>query len=169
MKISIHKCSFGQVLIGTDEKRIKAVELGKDSDECYRNFINRWSGISQEVTEQTNSNLTDKVIQVIDTGVYDPYLEMYLYGSGTYFQAKVWEVIRNIEPGQTLSYKDIATQVGHPKAVRAVGSACKLNPIAILVPCHRVIRSDGGDGGYRWGLDIKQKLLQREAVANNGI
>lgn len=169
MEISIHKCLFGYTLIRTDFNLVKAVELGKDADECYRNFINRWGGVSQKVEERKDNNITDKVLQVINTGVYDPSVTVYLHGAGTYLQSKVWEVIKTIEAGDTLSYKDIAIKIGHPKTARAVGTACGANPIAIIVPCHRVVRSDGKDGGYRWGLEIKRKLLQREASTNNVI
>jgi AraC family transcriptional regulator of adaptative response/methylated-DNA-[protein]-cysteine methyltransferase len=169
MEISIHTCSFGHVLIGTDNDRVKSVEFGKDKDDCYRNFINRWAGIPQEVEIKNNTQIVNKVLQVIETGVYDPSIILDLWGSGTYFQGKIWETIQTIEPGNTISYKDIAIQIGKPKSFRAVGTACGANPAAVLVPCHRVVRSDGGDGGYRWGLEIKRKLLQREASTNNMI
>lgn len=169
MEISIHKCLFGSVLIGTNENTLKAVELGKDADECYRNFINRWSNISLNVEERKNNNLAEKVLKTIDTGIIDTSFQFSFYDIGTYLQRKIWDAISMIEPGKTVSYKDIAIQIGNPKAVRAVGSACGANPIAIIVPCHRVVRSDGSDGGYRWGLEIKRKLLQREASTNNVI
>ncbi len=170
MEISIHKCLFGSVLVGTHEGYLHAVELGQDADECYCNFINRWSSISINVNSNyRNPIIIDKVLKVIDTGVEDPSIKVSLYAPGTYLQRKVWETIQTIEAGKTMSYKDIAAKIGHPKAVRAVGTACGANPVAIIVPCHRVIRSDGKDGGYRWGLEIKQKLLQREASTNNVI
>jgi AraC family transcriptional regulator, regulatory protein of adaptative response / methylated-DNA-[protein]-cysteine methyltransferase len=166
MEISIHKCLFGHVLIGTYENYVKAVELGKDSDECYRNFINRWSNISLSVEDRKNNNIAEKVLKVIETGIIDTSFQFSFYDIGTYLQRKIWDAINTIEPGKTVSYKDIAIQIGNPKAVRAVGTACGANPIAIIVPCHRVVKSDGGEGGYRWGLEIKRKLLQREASTN---
>lgn len=169
MEISIHKCLFGYVLIGTYENALKAVELGKDADECYRNFINRWSNTSLNVEERKNNNLAEKVLKTIDTGIIDTSFQFSFYDIGTYLQRKIWDAISTIELGKTVSYKDIAIQIGNPKAVRAVGSACGANPIAIIVPCHRVVKSDGSEGGYRWGLDIKRKLLQREASTNNVI
>jgi AraC family transcriptional regulator of adaptative response/methylated-DNA-[protein]-cysteine methyltransferase len=169
MEISIHKCLFSHALIGIDNDRVKAIELGKDADECYRNFINRWGGASQNVKEGKDINLINKVLKVIETGIHDPSIMVSLYGSGTYLQSLVWEVISTIESGNTLSYKDIAIKIGHPKSFRAVGTACGSNPIAIIIPCHRVVKTDGGDGGYRWGLEIKRKLLQREASTNNKI
>jgi AraC family transcriptional regulator of adaptative response/methylated-DNA-[protein]-cysteine methyltransferase len=81
---------------------------------------------------------------------------------GTAFQKKVWDALMKIPTGQTRSYSDIATQLGQPTATRAVASACARNRVAIVVPCHRVIRGDGSLGGYRWGLPLKQQLLQRE-------
>ena len=83
---------------------------------------------------------------------------------GTAFQRKVWKALRGIPPGQTRTYTEVAHAIGQPKAVRAVASACAANPLAVLVPCHRVLRSDGGWGGYRWGLARKQQLLQLEGA-----
>jgi O-6-methylguanine DNA methyltransferase len=83
---------------------------------------------------------------------------------GTDFQHKVWKALCDIPSGQTVSYKDIAQKIGNSKAMRAVGSAIGRNPISIFIPCHRVITSNGGLGGYLWGLDIKSKLLEKEAL-----
>jgi len=84
---------------------------------------------------------------------------------GTAFQLQVWQALRRIPAGQTRSYAQLAQDIGKPAAVRAVGSACGANPIAVLIPCHRVLRADGGLGGFHWGLELKQRLLQREARA----
>lgn len=168
MEVSIHNCSFGHVLIGTHTNHVTAIEFGKDSDECYRNFINRWRGESLEVEPRKNFSIIDNIIKVIETGVHDPSIKV-LFLDGTFFQRRVWETIQTIEPGKNLSYKDIANAINHPKSFRAVGTACGANPIAVIVPCHRVLRSNGGEGGYRWGLDIKRKLLQRETPTNKVI
>lgn len=82
---------------------------------------------------------------------------------GTPFQRRVWRALQDIPPGQTRSYRELAEAVGHPKAVRAVGSAVGANRIALVVPCHRVVRADGKLGGYRWGVDLKQRILEVEA------
>lgn len=89
---------------------------------------------------------------------YDPPLKI----RGTAFQRSVWKVLQGIALGKTISYQDIATAIGKPKAVRAVGSAVGANPVSYLIPCHRVIRSDGSLGGYRWGLALKKLLLEEE-------
>src|SRR6202034_3107954 len=84
---------------------------------------------------------------------------------GTAFQARVWRALQKIPPGRTATYTEIAAKLGQPKAVRAVANACAANKLALLVPCHRVVRQDGGLGGYRWGEDRKRTLLARERAA----
>ena len=81
---------------------------------------------------------------------------------GTAFQQRVWQLLREIPRGQTISYAELARRAGAPRAVRAVASACAANRIAIAIPCHRVVRSDGSPAGYRWGIERKEKLLKRE-------
>lgn len=83
---------------------------------------------------------------------------------GTAFQRQVWQALQQIPAGQTLSYSELACQIGRPRACRAVAAACAANPVAVLVPCHRVLRSDGQLGGYRWGLRMKQRLLTHEST-----
>ena len=87
---------------------------------------------------------------------------------GTAFQKKVWDALRRIPQGETRSYAEVAAQLGAPNAARAVASACARNRIAVLVPCHRVVRGDGSVGGYRWGLPLKRRLLQREGARLSG-
>ena len=87
---------------------------------------------------------------------------------GTVFQQRVWTALRQIPRGETRTYKDIASAIGAPKAVRAVGSACGANPVALVIPCHRALRTDGGLGGYAWGLERKQKLLKIERKRPGG-
>ena len=81
---------------------------------------------------------------------------------GTAFQMQVWQALKNIPWGTTVSYGDLAAAINNPKAIRAVGSACGANPVALVIPCHRVVRQDGDLGGYRWGIDRKQALLKLE-------
>lgn len=83
---------------------------------------------------------------------------------GTAFQERVWQALREVPPGATVSYTDIAERIGAPKAVRAVAQACAANRIAVAIPCHRVVRRDGDLSGYRWGVDRKRELLRREAA-----
>jgi AraC family transcriptional regulator of adaptative response/methylated-DNA-[protein]-cysteine methyltransferase len=92
-----------------------------------------------------------------------PRLELPLDIRATAFQRQVWEALRSIPYGVTKSYGDIAKEIGQPKAVRAVARACATNPVALVIPCHRVIREDKSLGGYRWGIERKKKLLARES------
>lgn len=85
---------------------------------------------------------------------------------GTAFQQKVWSVLRRIEPGETLSYIEVAEHIGRPKAVRAVAAACASNKLAVLIPCHRVISKHGKLSGYRWGIERKERLLEMEKKQN---
>jgi AraC family transcriptional regulator of adaptative response/methylated-DNA-[protein]-cysteine methyltransferase len=85
---------------------------------------------------------------------------------GTAFQERVWRALRRIPTGATATYGDIARRIGVPKAVRAVAQACAANPLAVAIPCHRVVRSDGGVSGYRWGVERKRALLRREKAAS---
>jgi AraC family transcriptional regulator of adaptative response/methylated-DNA-[protein]-cysteine methyltransferase len=92
----------------------------------------------------------------------EPHLNLPLDIRATAFQRQVWEHLRAIPYGETVSYADVAKALGKPGAVRAVGRACATNPVALVIPCHRVVREDKSLGGYRWGLDRKQKLLDLE-------
>jgi AraC family transcriptional regulator of adaptative response/methylated-DNA-[protein]-cysteine methyltransferase len=92
-------------------------------------------------------------------------LDLPLDVQGTAFQQRVWKALRQVGAGTTASYRDIAARIGHPKSVRAVAQACAANMIAVAIPCHRVIRTDGEVSGYRWGVQRKRALLQRETPA----
>jgi AraC family transcriptional regulator of adaptative response/methylated-DNA-[protein]-cysteine methyltransferase len=95
-------------------------------------------------------------------------LDLPLHIRGTAFQRRVWQALREIPCGATRTYAELAKAVGHPRAVRAVAGACAANPVALAIPCHRVIRTDGSLSGYRWGVDRKAKLLASERAASAG-
>lgn len=163
MEVVVRPCKFGQVLIGTSFNRLSAVEFGDSVEKCYRIFINRWKNVMKSISDNdVPQHIIDKVLQAVDHGIIDTGLDLNL--NGTYFQTRVWEQLRMTAPGDTISYNDIAIKIGRPKSSRAVGTACGQNPMAIFVPCHRAVRSDGSSPGFRWGLDIKQKLLDRERI-----
>lgn len=171
MELSLHQCVFGPVLIGSDNVgRLLAVEFGTDMEDCYRNFINTWGKKSNDyndsvvVEPRKNMQLVDKVLDSINTGVIDPSIELNLYGTGTYFQRQVWEGIRKIPAGEVMSYQQLAQAINRPNSTRAIGNACGTNPIGIFIPCHRVVRTDGKLSGFKWGNDLKQKLLNREKI-----
>ena len=87
---------------------------------------------------------------------------------GTAFQQQVWQALREIPAGSIASYTDVAKRIGSPSSVRAVAQACAANPLAVIVPCHRIVRHDGGLSGYRWGVERKRELLRRESVWSGG-
>jgi AraC family transcriptional regulator of adaptative response/methylated-DNA-[protein]-cysteine methyltransferase len=115
------------------------------------------------VIERADRSLRETVQQVLrHLTNNEPHLDLPLDIRSTAFQRQVWEKLRAIPYGQTVSYGDVAKSLGKPGAVRAVGRACATNPVALVIPCHRVVREDQSLGGYRWGLDRKKRLLDHE-------
>lgn len=148
MKHAFYKSSLGLLKIGyKDESLVTTIKLVKSIDE-----INEPSVFSDLIGEQINEYLNKK------RTIFDFKYELF----GTPFQKKVWESISKIPYGKTLSYKELAISIGNSNASRAVGKACGLNPVMIVVPCHRVIGSNKNLTGYAGGLDIKKKLLEKE-------
>lgn len=158
--IDIHPCSFGQCLIvSQDNSTLYGIEVGKTIEDCQASLKKRWG--KQVFTYTTlNPNLVEQALNAVEDLSYN--LKTIL--NGTKFQIKVWEALKEIPRGTTATYKEIAIKIGHPKAHRAVANAVGNNPLGIIVPCHRVVRSDGTLGGFRWGQEIKKKLLEREAI-----
>ncbi len=121
----------------------------------------RWPGDS--LTESIKE--TAPVARMLDEADWEELSDVSLRLEGTAFQLRVWEAVRSIPPGQTRTYADLAERVGSPRAARAVGSAVGANPIAYFIPCHRVLRSNGALGGFRWGPEIKRAMLAREGLS----
>jgi len=161
MQVVVRPCKFGQVLIATSIGQLAAVELGDTVEKCYRNFINRWKNVMKPISDDAVAAVfIDKVMDAVDNNVVDPFIPIKLVG--TYFQRSVWEELRKIPVGGTVSYHDLAKKINRPDSYRAVGTACGANPIAIFVPCHRAVKADGTSPGFRWGVTIKQELMDRE-------
>jgi AraC family transcriptional regulator, regulatory protein of adaptative response / methylated-DNA-[protein]-cysteine methyltransferase len=158
----ISYCSFlsplGTVLVAATDKGICSVKLGNDTA-----WLERLLG-----EEFSEAAIEEKSMPEMKTAILDfiageaSLARVPLDIRGTVFQRRVWEELRRIPRGETRTYRDIARAVGTPAAVRAVGSACGANPVALVVPCHRAVRTDGGLGGYAWGLGRKKKLLALE-------
>ena len=106
------------------------------------------------------ARLVAKVVALVERPALG--LDLPLDIRGTAFQQRVWQALRAIPAGETVSYADLAKRIGSPKSIRAVAQACGANPVAVAIPCHRVVRSDGGLSGYRWGVERKRALLERE-------
>jgi len=149
---------FGPLLVAATERGICRVAFEPDDAVLRELFPNARIEQGGAILEGL---LADAVDYVTKPG---RAMTLPLDVRGTAFQQAVWRELSRIPPGETLSYAALAARAGNPKAVRAVGSACGANPVAVLIPCHRAVRADGGLGGYAWGLPIKEKLLEREAA-----
>lgn len=164
-----HKCSVGYVLAAICSDGLFAVTLGKTKQKAIDHFYEMLSGeIVIGSGEGDKYDLVSLVANTIDHPHSNALDEIvrgnHLVTEGTDFQKKVWKAIRSIPIGETMTYGAVAKMIGHPKAVRAVASACATNRFAFIVPCHRVVGSKGKLCGYRWGLDIKKQLLVQEAA-----
>jgi AraC family transcriptional regulator of adaptative response/methylated-DNA-[protein]-cysteine methyltransferase len=157
------KCAFGFILIAYSEKGICAILIHNDDMPLIADLQKRFPKATLIEDESDYKHWLAQMIDFITSPKKG--LKLPLDIRGTEFQQRVWQILQTIPLGTTASYTDIATQLGDPKAVRAIARACAANPIALLVPCHRVVRRDGGISGYRWGVDNKRTLIAREAHA----
>lgn len=151
----------GMLLVATTDRGLCAVKIGPDGSVLVE-------GLRREFRRAHLCPAEEELAEVaaaVGALVYgqQPDVSLPLDVRGTAFQARVWEALRRIPPGTTSSYTEVAAAIGAPTAVRAVANACGANPVALVVPCHRVVRGDGSLGGYRWGIEVKAHLLERES------
>jgi len=155
-------CSFssplGIVLVAATDKGVCSVKLGDDRVELQRLLRDEFA--EAQIAEKPLEHVKRSILAFIQGEATLARLPIDV--RGTVFQRRVWEALRRIPRGETRTYREIARSIGAPDAVRAVGSACGANPVALVVPCHRAVRTDGGLGGYAWGLGRKKKLLALE-------
>jgi len=159
---SIVKCSVGHVLVAFSERGICRVALGDQPDRLRRELLAHFSNAELREGDAVTAKWAAQVADFIESPLSD--FDLPLDIQGTAFQRKVWAALRKIPVGTTASYAAIARRIGKPRAVRAVANACGANRLAVIIPCHRVIRSDGGLGGYGGGVERKRKLLEIERV-----
>ena len=159
---AIAQTSLGALLVARSARGVCAISLGDDADALLRELQDRFPRAELVGGDAGFERLVAQVVGLIaQPGIgHDLPLDV----RGTAFQQRVWQALRRIPPGQTASYADIAARIGSPKAVRAVAQACAANTLAVAIPCHRVVRSDGALSGYRWGVARKRALLEREAT-----
>jgi AraC family transcriptional regulator of adaptative response/methylated-DNA-[protein]-cysteine methyltransferase len=158
---AIGECSLGSILVAKSERGVCAVLIGDDPLQLMRDLQDQFPKANLIGGESGYEDMVAKVVGLIEKpGVG---LDLPLDIRGTAFQQRVWKALQQIPVGSTASYADIAKSIGMPKAVRAVAQACGANSLAVAIPCHRVIRNDGALSGYRWGVERKQALLDREA------
>jgi AraC family transcriptional regulator of adaptative response/methylated-DNA-[protein]-cysteine methyltransferase len=152
---------LGGFLVAAGEHGVRAILLGDDPSELVADLQRREPGATLLLAETALAPLTRQVERLLDTPGRPDELQLDLRGDP--FQQKVWQVLRAIPAGATVSYAAVARQVGPPASAKDVADACAANSIAVAIPCHRVVRSDGSISGYRWGVRRKRALLAREA------
>ncbi len=154
-------CSLGEILVAESERGVCAVLLGDDAAALMAELKSLFANATLVEGDAAFVQRMAQVISAIDSPGEPMALPLDI--RGTAFQLRVWEALREIPLGATLSYRDVAERIGQPDAVRAVAGACAANRLAVLIPCHRVIRTDGALSGYRWGIARKRQLLESEA------
>jgi len=162
---SLIDTKLGRVLVATTQRGICMVELGDDDKTLEAKLRAEFPQATFERVDAGRDEFLAPRVRAVADVLAGKHASVPVDLIGTAFQKRVWDALMKIPEGQTRSYAELAAAVGTPSAARAVASACARNRIAIVVPCHRVIRGDGSAGGYRWGLPLKEKLLQRERAA----
>lgn len=160
IRFAVGRCALGDILVAATDKGICAIFLG-DNPEVLIDELERSFPRAQLIGAQSEfEQWVAQVVGFVDrpTGEWKLPLDI----QGTVFQQRVWQALRKIPVGTTLSYAELAERIGAPTAVRAVASACAANKLAVAIPCHRVVRQGGGISGYRWGIERKQQLLETE-------
>lgn len=163
IRFAIGECSLGSILVARSKRGVCAILLGDDPDALVRDLQDRFPRANLIGGDEGFEQLVAKVVGFIEAPALG--LDLPLDVRGTAFQQRVWQALRKIPAGKTSSYADIAKRIGSPKSVRAVAQACAANTLAVAIPCHRVVRNDGALSGYRWGVERKRALLEREAGA----
>ncbi|HEY1545818.1 MAG TPA: bifunctional DNA-binding transcriptional regulator/O6-methylguanine-DNA methyltransferase Ada [Xanthobacteraceae bacterium] len=163
IRFAVGQCSLGAILVGATQKGICAISFGNDPDALVRGLQDRFPKARLIGGDAAFERLVAKVVGFVEAP--DQKFDLPLDVRGTAFQQRVWQALRKIPVGATATYTDIAKRIGRPKAVRAVAAACAGNPVAVAIPCHRVVRLDGDLAGYRWGIARKRALLAKEQAA----
>lgn len=161
IRFAVGQCSLGAILVAQSQRGICAILLGDDPDALVRDLQDQFPRARLIGGDTGFERLVAQVVGFVEAPSVG--LNLPLDVRGTAFQERVWQALREIPPGRTASYAEIAQRIGAPRAVRAVAQACGANHIAVAIPCHRVIRRDGDLSGYRWGVERKRALLGREA------
>lgn len=164
IRFAVGECSLGSILVAQSARGVCAILLGDDPNALVRDLQERFPRATFIGGDASFEHLVARVVGFVETPRLG--LNLPLDVRGTAFQQRVWQALREIPPGETASYAQIAARIGAPRSARAVARACSANPLAVVIPCHRVVHSDGDISGYRWGVERKRQLLQREAQAS---
>ena len=163
IRFAIGQCSLGAILVAATDKGICAILMGDDPDPLVRDLQDRFPHAELRGAEADFEATVARVVGFVESPGIG--LDLPLDVRGTAFQQRVWQALRAIPSGQTVSYAELAERVGLPSGARAIAGACAANPVAVAIPCHRVVRQDGSISGYRWGVERKAALLKRESGA----
>jgi AraC family transcriptional regulator of adaptative response/methylated-DNA-[protein]-cysteine methyltransferase len=162
IRFAVGECSLGSILVAATARGVCAILLGDDPEELAHDLERRFPRARLIGADARFEQVVAKVVGLVEhPGVGT---ELPLDIRGTVFQQRVWQALRRIPAGARATYAEIARAVGAPTAIRAVAQACAANALAVAIPCHRVIRQDGDLAGYRWGVERKRALLDREAA-----
>ena len=163
IRFAVGECSLGAILVAATGRGVCAILLGDDPDRLVRDLQDRFPNAQLVGWDKGFERTVARVVGFVERPALG--LDLPLDVQGTAFQLRVWQALRQIPVGTTTSYRDLAKRVGAPNAVRAVARACASNRIAVAIPCHRVVRTDGALAGYRWGVERKRLLLAREMAS----
>ena len=161
IRFAVGECSLGAILVAATASGVCAIHLGDDPAVLTRELEDSFPRADLIGADTAFEALVARVVGLVDTPAASVDLPLDI--RGTAFQRRVWQALRDIPKGTTASYGEIAERIGSPTAARAIANACAANPLAVAIPCHRVVRRDGALGGYRWGVERKRDLLAREA------
>ncbi|WP_426205878.1 bifunctional DNA-binding transcriptional regulator/O6-methylguanine-DNA methyltransferase Ada [Pseudomonas sp. TWP3-1] len=165
IRFAVGQCSLGAILVAQSARGVCAILLGDDPHQLVCDLQDRFRRANLIGADREFEQLIAQVVGFIEAPAIG--LELPLDVRGTAFQERVWKALREIPVGSTASYADIAQRIGAPKSMRAVAQACGANHLAVAIPCHRVVSSDGNLSGYRWGVERKRELLARESAVSD--
>ncbi|WP_246195172.1 bifunctional DNA-binding transcriptional regulator/O6-methylguanine-DNA methyltransferase Ada [Paracoccus litorisediminis] len=161
IRFALAQCALGAILVASTDKGVCAISLGDEPEPLLRELQDRFPRARLVGADAEYEKLVAQVIGFVERPALG--LDLPLDIRGTAFQQRVWQALRDLPVGETVSYAELARRLGQPKSMRAVAGACAANTIAVAIPCHRVVRTDGALSGYRWGIARKRELLDREA------
>ena len=162
LHFAVGESALGAILVASSAQGVAAILLGDDPDALVRDLQDAFPRARLVGADPDYERLVAEVVGFVESP--DIGLDLPLDVRGTAFQQRVWKALRDVPAGQTLSYTEVARRIGAPRATRAVAGACAANRLAVAIPCHRVVREDGSLSGYRWGVDRKRLLLEREGA-----
>jgi AraC family transcriptional regulator of adaptative response/methylated-DNA-[protein]-cysteine methyltransferase len=163
LRFAVADCALGKVLMAQSAKGVCAILIGDDAEELAADLARRFPRMTFVPGETAMTETIEAVLRFIEKPAVGLHLKLDM--RGTPFQRRVWERLRTIPVGRTVSYRELAGWISPLASPRAVGAACAANPIALAIPCHRVLRGNGELAGYRWGIERKRELIRREAMA----